>query len=129
MAQPNVNSYYEKQMLKAVSDSPFFKTVEVLTTLWDKLKDIMHLRFPRTTKKEHCFKWAQDVKLPEIKTGATLKWHRYDALPETTEPLMEGRVPSKWLLDHMWDISREDFYNFDLTEEDLKKKYGGTDGN
>lgn len=53
-----------------------------------------------------------------------MKFRKYPELSLGTEPLLEGRACSKWLVDNMWDISKEDFYNFDLTEEDLKKKYG-----
>lgn len=44
-------------------------------------------------------------------------------LPLPTEPAIKGRVPTPWMFENMHRISREDFYNENLTEEDLKKLY------
>lgn len=44
-------------------------------------------------------------------------------LPPSLEPLLKGRVPSAWLVHNGNKISKEDFYNETLTEEDLKAKY------
>lgn len=53
-----------------------------------------------------------------------VQFRKYTNLPISTQPLIEGRTGSKWLLDNMYRISEEDFYNQSLTEDDLKKKYG-----
>ncbi len=44
-------------------------------------------------------------------------------LPPSLEPLLKGRVGSKWLFANANSISKEDFYDENLTEEDLKEKY------
>jgi hypothetical protein len=49
-----------------------------------------------------------------------MKFRTYDASVKCTEPIIEGRVPSKWLEENMHKISKEDFYNQELTEDDLK---------
>lgn len=55
--------------------------------------------------------------------GKTIRFRRYAAFPPSPEPLIKGRVPTPWILRNMYSISKEDFYNEELTEEDLKKKY------
>jgi len=45
------------------------------------------------------------------------------SFPPKNKPLIEGRIPSKWLFDNGWRISQKDFYNFDLSEKDLKSLY------
>jgi hypothetical protein len=49
---------------------------------------------------------------------------KYEPLPLPTEPAIIGRVPTPWILENMHRISREDFYNESLSEDDLKKLYG-----
>ena len=51
------------------------------------------------------------------------KWRKYTELPINIKPLIEGRVPSQWLFNHLHSITKEDFYDFSLSEDDLKKKY------
>ena len=60
--------------------------------------------------------------------GKTIKFRRYPSVGSKREPVIEGRIPSNWLLDNHHRISEEDFYNAELTEEDLKRKYGSTEG-
>lgn len=47
-----------------------------------------------------------------------------NSFPPTATLAIEGRVPTAWLLENMHKVSREDFYNQELTEENLKDKYG-----
>ena len=54
---------------------------------------------------------------------AGIKFRRYDKLPPVTGLLIAGRRPTRWMLDHMWDISQDDFYNQSLTEADLECRY------
>jgi hypothetical protein len=42
---------------------------------------------------------------------------------EALRPLIEGRVPTGWIMRNGNDIALDDFYNQDLTEDDLKQKY------
>ncbi len=49
-------------------------------------------------------------------------------LPLSPEPLIRGRVPSRWLLDNIHVISHEDFYDETLTEDELRRKYEQQDG-
>lgn len=37
-------------------------------------------------------------------------------------PAIEGRVPTAWLLEHGHQLTREEFYDQSLTEDDLKKR-------
>lgn len=55
-----------------------------------------------------------------------IKWRKYinDHLLPYPKPLIQGRVDSAYLFYNAHRISQKDFYNFDLTEEDLKQKYG-----
>ncbi len=39
------------------------------------------------------------------------------------ESKVRGSVPSRWLMDNDHRISEEDFYNENLSEDDLKIKY------
>lgn len=55
--------------------------------------------------------------------GKTIRFRRYAAFPPSLEPIIKGRVPTPWLVRNMSSISKEDFYNEALTEEDLKDKY------
>ncbi len=50
-------------------------------------------------------------------------WGYLTPLPPSHEPILRGRVASKWLVDNGNLISQDDFYNKTLTEEDLKAKY------
>lgn len=47
----------------------------------------------------------------------------YHPFPPSTEPLIIGRVPSRWLLDNGHLIKKDDFYNESLSEDDLKRMY------
>ena len=49
-------------------------------------------------------------------------WRKYDG-PTVPSLLIEGRTASGWLMDNMYQISDDDFYNRDLSEQDLKDKY------
>ena len=51
-------------------------------------------------------------------------FREYTIVPIVPKPVIEGRVPTQWMLDNMHRISREDFYDQSLTEEDLKRIYG-----
>jgi len=50
-----------------------------------------------------------------------VKYGTYDTLPISTEPLIKGRVPSPWMMDHGHCVTQDEFYNFDLSEDDLKR--------
>ena len=54
---------------------------------------------------------------------ATHKLQCSGPLAASLEPLLVGRVPSLWLARNGREIPQDDFYNFNLTEDDLKKKY------
>lgn len=54
----------------------------------------------------------------------TIKFRKYQKnQPYIPKLLITGRVPSGWLMDNAHKISRNDFYNPLLSEDDLKKKY------
>lgn len=53
----------------------------------------------------------------------TIKFREYDGSTPVSEHLIEGRTPSGWLYKNWHRISQEDFYNKDLTEDDLKRMY------
>jgi len=40
-------------------------------------------------------------------------------------PIIRGRVPTPWMVEHMHEVSVKDFYDATLTEEDLKNKLAG----
>jgi hypothetical protein len=41
-------------------------------------------------------------------------------MPISTEPAIVGRVPTPWLMDHMHELSKDEFYNDQLSEDDLR---------
>lgn len=52
-----------------------------------------------------------------------VKFRKFKTDIEITEPIITGRVPSGWLYWNTHRISEEDFYNENLTEQDLKDEY------
>lgn len=53
-----------------------------------------------------------------------IKFRKYnEASNPSNKPLVEGRVPSGWLMKNAHRISQDDFYNKRLSEEYLRTKY------